>query len=368
MHRCLAQVDRLEVNSGERRARGAQGAEEMMRAQQLKQDDGDMVMTEVGEGEDHAGGEATTGVKCSCFTKRGHFAAGCKAEIDCVICDKNNDHVNHKCPFLKMPRPMAHAAGYAVHGLGFYHIPRPPLPQAKKDSRTTLKSVEGGQVPMEKVKRQLERLFSGKWTWEIKAHEDSSFLAKFPSKVELQRAITFGGADIKGEGVPVGARLKFELWQEKEVGFLLPKVWVRVFGLRKELYEFLELWAVGSMIGSTQIVDMETTRKSDFGRILVAVLNPSLIPEQLDVVIGDHYFELEFEGEKVGIDENGVEVEFDWHRGVREKVDRALWRMDRLERRRGLKGCRRKMKRVVDSTRVKGAATDAQGGGDVVLS
>jgi hypothetical protein len=30
-----------------------------------------------------------------------------------------------------------------------------------------------------------------------------------------------------------------------------------------------------------------------------------LIPEQLDVVIGDHYFEVEFEVGRVGIDENG---------------------------------------------------------------
>jgi hypothetical protein len=94
------------------------------------------------------------------------------------------------------------------------------------------------------------------------------------------------------------------LWQEKEVGYLLPKVWTRVFGLRKELYEFLELWAVGSMLGSTQIVDR---------RVLVLVLNLSLISEKkLDVVIGDHYFELDFEVEKVGIDENGEEAEFVW--------------------------------------------------------
>jgi hypothetical protein len=31
------------------------------------------------------------------------------------------------------------------------------------------------------------------------------------------------------------------------------------------------------------------------------------------VVIGDHYFELDFEVERVGIDENGEEVEFEWH-------------------------------------------------------
>jgi len=69
------------------------------------------------------------------------------------------------------------------------------------------------------------------------------------------------------------------------------------------------------MLGSTQVVDMETTRKNDFGRIMVAVLNPLLIPARLDVVIGDHYFELEFEVEKKGFDENGEEMEVDWDGG-----------------------------------------------------
>jgi hypothetical protein len=57
------------------------------------------------------------------------------------------------------------------------------------------------------------------------------------------------------------------------VGYLLSKVWIRVFGMRQELYEFLDLWAVGSMLGSTQTVDMETSRKSNFGRVHVVVLN-----------------------------------------------------------------------------------------------
>jgi len=54
---------------------------------------------------------------------------------------------------------------------------------------------------------------------------------------------------------------------------------------------------------------METTRKNDFGRIQVAVLNPIHIPAHLDIVIGDHYFELEFEVEKIGMDENRYEME-----------------------------------------------------------
>jgi hypothetical protein len=57
---------------------------------------------------------------------------------------------------------------------------------------------------------------------------------------------------------------------------------------------------------------METTRKGNFGRVQVVVLNPSLIPEQLDVVIGDHYFEVDFEVERLGLDENGEEAEFEW--------------------------------------------------------
>jgi hypothetical protein len=285
-------------------------AEEMVRDQQQRLDGDDVVMKEAGDDMDQA--DDTAGVKCSRCTEKGHFAAACKAEIYCVLCDKHNDHVNHKCPILKAPRSVAHAVGYAVHGLGFYHIPRPPLHRAKKDSRMALITVEGGSVPVEEVKRQMERLFPGKWTWELKDHEENSFLAKFPSKPELQRAVAFGGADLRGDGIPAGARLKFDEWKEKEVGFLLPKVWIRVYGLRWELCEFLDLWAVGSMLGSTQIVDMETTRKSDFGRVLVAVLNPGLIPTQLDVVIGDHYFELEFEVERRGFDENGEEVDVEW--------------------------------------------------------
>jgi hypothetical protein len=60
---------------------------------------------------------------------------------------------------------------------------------------------------------------------------------------------------------------------------------------------------------------METTRKNEFARILVAVLDPKLIPRKLDVVIGDHYFDLEFEVEKRGFDENGEEVDVEWDGG-----------------------------------------------------
>jgi hypothetical protein len=256
--------------------------------------------------------DSKSGAKCVRCAKKGHATAGCSATFYCVICD-SNDHMNHRCPVLKLPRPVAHADGYAVHGLGFYHIPHPPLSRKLKDTKKGLIKVVGGDLGKVQVQAQLQRIFPGKWLWELEELEGNKYITKFPSKSKLQRALAFGGADVKEGGVPSGARLQFEEWHEKEEGFLLPKVWVKVFGIRKELREFLILWAVGSMLGSTQTVDMETTRKNKFGRILVAVLNPSLIPAHLDTVIGDHYFELDFEVEKVGFDENGEETEVDWN-------------------------------------------------------
>jgi len=224
--------------------------------------------------------------------------------------------MNHRCPLLKAPRPVAHAAGYVVMGLGFYHIPHPTtLPRVKKDSKMARVLVVGGTLSGDQLIMQLKRVVPVKWNWELKDPGEGKFLTQFPSKTELQRSIAYGGADAKGEGVPAGTRLQFEEWQEKEEAFLLPKVWVRVRCIRQPLHEFLILWAVGSLLGSTQTVDMETTRKNKFGRILVAVLGPKLIPRKLDVVIGDHYFDLEFEVEKRGFDENGEEADVEWDGG-----------------------------------------------------
>jgi len=271
--------------------------------------------TSVVHGASQEGGDtARLGGRCSKSSKKGHHAAVCTAEVYCVICD-SHDHMNHKCHLLKAPRPVAHAVGYAVVGLGFYHIPHPPLPRLKKDSKMARVSVVGGNLSSEQLIEQLKRVVPVKWNWKLKELGEGKFLTQFPSKAELLRSIAYGGVDAKGEGVPHGTRLHFEEWQEKEDGFLLSKVWVRVTSMRESLREFLILWPVGSLLGSTQTVDMETTRKSDFGQVFVAVLDPKLIPRRLDVVIGDHYFELVFEVEKRGFDESGEEVDIFWEGG-----------------------------------------------------
>ena len=63
------------------------------------------------------------------------------------------------------------------------------------------------------------------------------------------------------------------------------------------LREYVILWALGTLFGVTQDVDMVTTRASSFGRFAVAVLEPEAIPTKLDVIIGNRYFQLIFEVE-----------------------------------------------------------------------
>lgn len=196
------------------------------------------------------GGEASRlGGRCSRCSKKGHHAVSCKAEVLCVICS-SQDHMNHKYQLVKAPRPVAQAVGYAVMGLGFYHIPHPPLPKLKKDSKKAMVSVVGGILSGEQLITQLKRVVPVNWNWELKDLGEGRFLTKFPSKTELLRSIAYGGADAKGEGTPHGIRLKFEEWHDKDKGILLPKVWMRVTCIDESLREFLILWVVGSRLGA----------------------------------------------------------------------------------------------------------------------
>jgi hypothetical protein len=59
--------------------------------------------------------------------------------------------------------------------------------------------------------------------------------------------------------------LLFEEWNQEEEGLPLPRVWIRIYRLRKKLREFSVLWALGSMLGVTQSVDIITSSKKEYG-------------------------------------------------------------------------------------------------------
>jgi hypothetical protein len=72
------------------------------------------------------------------------------------------------------------------------------------------------------------------------------------------------------------------------------KVWVLMSRQPSELRDFLTMWALGTILGVTKDVDMIFTRQYNRARMRVLLLDPSLIPILVDVVIGDNVYELQF--------------------------------------------------------------------------
>jgi hypothetical protein len=73
---------------------------------------------------------------------------------------------------------------------------------------------------------------------------------------------------------------------------------VQMTGLPRELREYLTIWVIGTILGVTKDVDMKFTREYERTRLQVLVLDPSLIPQSIDVVIGEFVYELHFRVER----------------------------------------------------------------------
>jgi hypothetical protein len=69
-------------------------------------------------------------------------------------------------------------------------------------------------------------------------------------------------------------------------------------GLPGELQEYLTIWAIGTILCVTKDVDMKFTRDFDRAQFQVLFLDPSLIPNSIDVVIGEFIYELHFKVER----------------------------------------------------------------------
>nr|AAR01724.1 hypothetical protein [Oryza sativa Japonica Group] len=185
-------------------------------------------------------------------------------------------------------------------GLGFFHIPLSAGQKIKHEPRAALIKVSKGQMTVNAVISELERLIPGGWRWVVHDNGNGSFRTIFPSAAELKRMVEWGKVHTK-----VGdAEMQIvERGVGNEVKYVIPKVWVQCKGIPSELREYLIIWAVGSILGITKTVDMVFTRRYDIARLQVLVLDPSLIPEVVDVVIGDYLYELAFRVEP----ENGPE-------------------------------------------------------------
>lgn len=234
-----------------------------------------------------------------CYTK-GHTMQECSSKLYCEICE-SKDHVATRCPiFRSTNKPIAQLCGYAADGLGFFHIPLSAGQRIRHDPKAALVKVTNGQMTINAVISELQRLIPGKWEWVVHDNGDGTFRTIFPSAAELSRMVEWGKVHTK---VSEAQMEIVERGVGNEVKYVVPKVWVQCKGLPSELREFLIIWAVGSILGITKAVDMVFTRRYDIARLQVLVLDPSLIPDVVDVVIGDHLYELTFRVEP----ENGPE-------------------------------------------------------------
>jgi hypothetical protein len=81
----------------------------------------------------------------------------------------------------------------------------------------------------------------------------------------------------------------------------LQKIWVHVYGVPYEIRSFLPLWAIGSILGATQRVDMRSMKKTGVVRLMVAVLDANCIPDDADIVVDDCLYEIFFKVDKLSM-------------------------------------------------------------------
>ncbi|CAL4969475.1 unnamed protein product [Urochloa decumbens] len=210
----------------------------------------------------------------------------------CDIC-RNNEHALCRCPVTRQPKPVVQLVGQAVDALATFHIPHAPIQPTKKDTRYAKVTVIGEVMTEAELIGALRLSIKDNYEWEAQKKENSVFKVLFPTRTDLVRATRFN------IGLENGATLKFEEYTEDEeyFGHALPVVWMRVLNLPTILREYVVLWALGTLFGVTQEVDIITTNANKFGRFAVAVLEPEAIPTRLDVIIGNRYFQLIFEVE-----------------------------------------------------------------------
>jgi hypothetical protein len=192
-----------------------------------------------------------------------------KEKLECSICTE--DHYTNQCPQLRGPKPAVAFCGAAEDGMGFFQIQAARSNQIVNSAQISfaaLISVETGEVNAQLIRSELARIIPVRWDWEVQELGSKSFVVPFPSKEELERMVAIQTITTRNKE----ATLTFEEFVDDVQPIkVLEQVWVTVTKVPRALRSFLSLWAVGSIIGATQKVDMLHLRATGQVRILVAV-------------------------------------------------------------------------------------------------
>lgn len=164
-----------------------------------------------------------------------------------------------------------------------------------RSASAALISVEVGEVSAQLLRTELARIIPVRWDWEVQQLGTKSYVVPFPTKEELDRMIAIGSFTTKNkEGTITFAEFVDDVQPIK----VLDQTWVTVTKVPRALRSFLPLWAVGTIIGATQKVDMIHLRATGQVRILVAVYDVKKIPAYADVCVGNAIFRLYFKADE----------------------------------------------------------------------
>ena len=165
-----------------------------------------------------------------------------------------------------------------------------------ESSVAALITVEVGEVSAQLLRSELARIIPVHWDWEVQEQGPKSFVVPFPSMDELEQMIAIRTITTKNKE---GTIIFEEFIDDVQPIKVLQQVWVTVTRVPRVLRSFLPLWAVGSIIGAIQKVDMAHLRATGQVRILVAVIDAKKIPKQADVCAISSVYRLYFKPNEV---------------------------------------------------------------------
>jgi hypothetical protein len=192
-----------------------------------------------------------------------------KEKLECTICTE--DHYTNQCSLLRGPKPTAAFCGDAEDGMGFFQIQAASSNQIVNPAQVSsiaLITVETGEVNAQLISSEMARIIPVCWDWEIQELGNKSFMVPFPGKEEPERMIAIHTITTRNKEGTITFQ---EFVDDVQPIKVLEQVWVTVTKVPRALRSFLPLWAVGSIIGATQKVDMIHLRATGQVRILVAV-------------------------------------------------------------------------------------------------
>ncbi|KAG2586030.1 uncharacterized protein LOC120675719 [Panicum virgatum] len=229
--------------------------------------------------------------------ERGKSKRKRSGNLECTICLE--DHFTNQCHLLRGPKPSVTYCGAAEDGMGFFQIQAANLNDivaSDLNSAAAQITVESGEVSSRLLVTELSRLVPVHWKWEVQELDSHVFVVPFPSKEELDRLVAVGTVTTKNKE---GTLLFEEFVDDVQPIKVLDKVWVTVTKVPRLLRSFLPLWAVGTIIGETQKVDIYHLRQTGEVRILVAVFDVQKIPKYADVCVKGSIYRLYFKPDEV---------------------------------------------------------------------